>query len=109
MPRASSGPMMSGTTRANSSPPSRATVARPLLAHQALGDLAQQAVTRVVTQGVVDLFEAVEVQQGNRRLARVGNGACRAIEEQGPVGETGQQVVRSLVPLALGLEAELLD
>ncbi len=32
MPRASSGPMMSGTTIANSSPPSRATVARPLLA-----------------------------------------------------------------------------
>ena len=33
----------------------------------------------------------------------------RPVEEQGPVGEPRQKVVGRLVPLALGLEAQLLD
>ena len=85
---------------------SRSAAAR---ADEAFGDLAQQPVARVVAQGVVDLLEAVEVQESNRRPARVGKGACRPIEEQGPVGEPGQEVVRRLVPLAVGFESQLFD
>ncbi len=110
MPRASSGPMTSGTTRANSSPPQprdgRSSAAR---ADEAFGDVAQQPITGVVAKGVVDFLETVEVEQGDRCPARVSQRARRAIEEQGPVGEPGQQVMSRLVPLALGLEPKLLD
>ena len=56
-----------GSTTANSSPPSRATAS---LAAQPRGrrarDLAQQLVAGVVAERVVDLLEAVEVDQQHR-------------------------------------------
>ena len=49
---------------ANSSPPRRATVSSsPQQARQALADLAQHLVAVVVAERVVDLLEAVEVEQ----------------------------------------------
>ena len=62
---------MSGSSTANSSPPSRATVAPfgPRLL-EPVGDLADQLVADLVAEGVVDLLEVVEVDHHDRqRLA----------------------------------------
>ena len=78
-------------------------------AYEAFGDLAQQSITGVVAKGVVDFLETVEVEQSDRHPARICERARRAIKEQSPVGEPGQQVMGRLVPLALGFEPKLLD
>ena len=68
---------------------------------QALGELHQQQVADVVAERVVDLLEAVEVEQQQRqRLAGARRGAQRlgqAVLEQQAVGQPGQRVVHRLM------------
>ena len=68
---------------------------------QARGDLLQQAVAGVVAERVVDLLEAVEVdeQQRGGLAAALGRGqrGLHAVVEQRAVGEVGQVVVQGLV------------
>jgi hypothetical protein len=68
---------------------------------QPLADLHQQQVTVVVAEGVVDLLEAVQVQQQQRSRHQlpVGlpDGLVDAIVQQGPVGQAGEPVVQRLV------------
>ncbi len=78
-------------------------------ADEAFGDLAQQPIAGVVAKGVIDFLETVEVEQGDCRPARLCERVRRAIKEQDPVRQPGQQVVGRLVPLACGLETKLLD
>ncbi len=81
----------------NSSPPSRAamSVARSSVL-QALADLAQQLVARVVAERVVELLEVVEVEQQQRhaRVARAGRdqAVAQAPQEVPPVGHRGELV-----------------
>ncbi len=74
----------------------------------ASGRLRQQLVADVVTQGVVDLLEPVEVeeQQGDQSVLALGPGQLEleVVEQQGPVGQGGQRVVGRLVG-QIGLEA----
>ena len=110
IPRASSGPMMSGTTRTNSSPPSRATVARPLPERTSVSATSHKRRSPVPWPRVS--LTSLKRSRSNRATAALPVSAQRgrgAVKEQRPVGEPGQQVVRRLVPLALGLEAQLLD
>ena len=68
---------------------------------QASGHLAQQLVTHVVTEAVVDLLETVEVeQQQGQRLAGlqgVGQLVGGLLQEQLAVGQPGEGVVQRLV------------
>ncbi len=71
--------------------------------------LDEQFVARLVADGVVDLFEAVEVDEedGGARVARPPP-AERLTDpggEQGPVGQVGERVVLGVV-LQLGLEPD---
>ena len=68
---------------------------------EALGDLLEQLVAGVVAEAVVDLLEAVEVdeQHGERRRAERSRPRERLVEpvaEERAVGETGQAVVERL-------------
>ena len=71
---------------------------------QARGDLLQQAVARVVPERVVDLLEAVEVDQQQRGglAAALGRGqrGLHPVVEQRAVGEVGEVVVQGLVAQA---------
>ena len=85
-------------------------MARPGTARQeAFGDLAQEAVADGVTERVVDVLEAVDVEQhdGDARCSR--SGRPRPGQEEHPVGKTGQHVVGGLVRLGVDLVAQLLD
>ena len=72
--------------------------ARDLL--EARGDLQQQLIADVVAEVVVDLLEAVEVDEQQReRLARERAARERVVEavaEEGAVGEPGEAVVERL-------------
>jgi len=74
----------------------------------ARGDLAQQRVADVMPERVVDLLEAVEVEEEEGRAAgarvvsrgpvvRGRQRSGQAVEQQGAVGEAGQRVVERLV------------
>ena len=76
---------------------------------QALGDLAQEAVADGVAQRVVDVLEAVDVEQHDRHPAALAHGGGGAGEEQHPVGQTRQHVVGGLVGLAVDFVTQLLD
>ena len=110
IPRASSGPMMSGTTSTNSSPPRRATVARPLLARTRVSATSHRSRSPVPWPRVS--LTSLKRSRSNNATAALPVSAQRRgrpVEEQCPVGEPGQQVVSRLVPLALGFETKLLD
>ena len=65
--------VIAGSRMANSSPPSRATVAPGRRQEcESLGDDLQELVADVVPERVVDLLEPVQVQQQHRGLAGVG-------------------------------------
>ena len=68
---------------------------------QPLGDLAQQQVAGVVAERVVDVLEAVEVEQQQADVGPVAvGGGQRLLEpvgQQGAVGQPGQAVVQRLV------------
>ena len=69
---------------------------------QLLGDPPQHGVAGGVALGVVDLLEAVEVDEEDRRAAgrcasSVGQRLVDAVDEQGAVGQAGQRVVGRLL------------
>ena len=83
---------------ANSSPPMRATVSTSRT--QALSRAAtclQQQIARGMAEGVVDVLEAVEVEQQQGRhvapAADAGDRLLEPLEQQDPVGQPGQGVV----------------
>ncbi len=65
----------------------------------------QQLVAGLVAERVVDLLEAVEVDEQRRALGAAPAGAREhlldPVEDQRPVGQTGERVVQRLVPDAL--------
>jgi hypothetical protein len=77
-------------------------VDRPQRATQPFADLHQQLVAVVVAEGVVDLFEAVQVdqQQGGGTPFPVGLPArlVDAVAQQGAVGQAGQRIGQRLPP-----------
>ncbi len=98
-----------GSSTANSSPPSRATVS--LVAQrlaQRAADLAQQQVAAVVAERVVDLLEAVEVDAcitatPCRRAGAARSACCDAVVEERAVRQPGERVVERLVLVRLRL------
>jgi hypothetical protein len=68
---------------------------------QTVSDLDQQVVTRGVAETVVDLFEAVRVeeQDGDRRAVRCppGEGMLDPVLEQSPVGQACEGIVEGLM------------
>ena len=78
-------------------------------AQQALGDFAQEPVTDGVTERVVHVLEAVDVEQHDGDPAALAQGGGGAGQEEHPVGQTGQHVVGRLVRLGVDLVAQLLD
>jgi hypothetical protein len=61
---------------------------------QAGADRLEQLVTHLVPEAVVDVLEVVQVHEEHRHGARLataalGEGLFEAVEEQGPVGQTG--------------------
>ena len=95
-------------TTVNSSPPSRAT--RSLWRTddlQAFRDFLQELVAGVVTMGVVDGLEAVQVQQHDRHQLMMAIGARQSLDQivaqQNPIGETGELIeLRHLRQSSLG-------
>ena len=79
----------------------RVVLAERLL--EAVRDLLQQAVARVVAERVVDLLEVVEVDQhhgrGDVRAAPGGDRLLDAVAEERAVGQAGERVVQRLVLL----------
>ena len=73
---------------------------------QPRGDLAEQLVAVGVAEGVVDLLEAVQVdeQQGDLAVgpAAAARPCVEPVAQQHPVGQAGERVVRGLVPVAVG-------
>ena len=72
----------------------------------------QHAVADDETEALVDVLEAVDVDEHHGRavglpLARAGDGACHAIHEQLAVGKPGQAVMHGVMhqPLMRALEA----
>lgn len=57
----------------------------------------------MVAEGVVDLFEPVEVQEqhshGGARASSGAQGYTGPVLEQGPVRKVGQRVVQGLIPV----------
>ena len=101
-------PASSFCRMANSSPPSRAT--RSDLRdrrRQSLRDGLEQLVAKDVAKRIVDLLEAIEIEQVNGKLRAVlavcFGGFADAVEEAHAVGERGQAViVREMPDLRLG-------
>ena len=98
----------SGTPRrstANSSPPRRASVSpRRMAARRRSRDLLEQAVAMVVAERVVDLLEAVEVDQQQGRhpagAPEAGDRLLHALVEQRAVRQVGEVVVQREVAQA---------
>ena len=78
-------------------------------AEQAFGDFAQEAVADGVTERVVHVLEAVDVQQHDGHPAALAQGGSSAGQEEDSVGKTGEHVVGGLVRLGVDLVAQLLD
>jgi hypothetical protein len=75
----------------------RQRVAAPQRATEPLGDLDQQRVAVVVAERVVDLLEAIEVDQQHRGRVVAAQVALGTPVQQSAVGEAGQRVVERLV------------
>ncbi len=94
----------------NSSPPRRQTwprVARDV--HQALTDLNQQLVAGRMTERIVDVLEAVEIEQGDRGrlLAPLRQQASELLLQREAVGKPGELViVRDALELLLGAHSD---
>ena len=117
---ASAGWRSFGCTSANSSPPSRASVSLARIApRDPAGHRAQQLVAGRMAERVVDLLEAVEVEEKDRGhatfAAGTGQGLAEPVEQQGAVRQPGQRVVQGQPPdpllgrLALGQVLEHRD
>src|SRR6266508_3653776 len=81
-------------------------VAGPYVGAQPLGDQGEQLVADLVSEGVVDGLERVQVQQQHGQQAAVavqaGQGVLQPVVEQRPVGQVGEWVVQGLVVQLLG-------
>lgn len=79
-------------------------------AAQPFGEAGQEHVTVVVAQRVVDLLEAIEVEQDDGGAATGasirGDGRCDPVAEQRPVRQAGQGVVESEVLVSRRLAAQ---
>ena len=77
---------------------------------ESFGHLDQQRVPSVVAEGVVDLFEPVDVEDHQRKaLARTisrGDGSVEAVLQQPPVRQPGQRIVQREVLVLGGLVAQ---
>jgi hypothetical protein len=66
------------------------------------GDLDEQHISRMVTEGVVDLFEPVEIKHHDRRLRTAAAGRRQrlrgSIRKQQSVRQPGQRVMQALMP-----------
>ena len=67
-----------------------------------LAEFDQQLVARGVTQAVVHHLESIEVEKQHGKLARrlaavLFQGEIEPVQEQGPVGQSGQRVVQHLM------------
>ena len=66
------------------------------------GDLDEQHISRVVTEGVVDLLEPVEIKHHDRRLRTAAAGRRQrlrgSIRKQQSVRQPGQRVMQALMP-----------
>ena len=66
-------------------------------AHQPAGDVLQQFIAGAVTQGIIDDFEAVQIEHAHREpLAgafRLRDGLTHAVIQQHPVGQACQRIV----------------
>ena len=94
------------TSTTNSSPPRRPIVSPSRsVAEQPGGDRLQQLVAGLVAERVVDLLEAVEVDEERGGLGAAAPGAGEhlldAVEDQRAVGQPGQRIVQRLVADAL--------
>src|SRR5580704_1591192 len=76
---------------------------------QSLGHLTQHAVTHAMTQGVVDVLEAVDVEQNDSDTSALLERLGRAALEEDPIRKSCQRVVGGLMGLAVDLETKLLD
>ena len=67
-----------------------------------LCDSAQQLIADGVAQGVVDVLEAIEIEQQDRNHAALAAGAGQLLAEpivqQGPVGQAGEPIVQGQTP-----------
>jgi len=74
---------------------------------QSAADLDQQPIAVVVTEGVVDLLEPVQVEHGQRRRDQLAVGVsdrlADTVVQQGAVGEARKPVVQRLVLVLGGL------
>ncbi|MNJ58494.1 hypothetical protein D3C77_541270 [compost metagenome] len=75
---------------------------------QALGDAFEQQVTDGMTETVVDMFEAVQVEEQHGSLAfrglGAGEGSLQAALEQGAVWQSGERImVRLVIKFCLGM------
>jgi hypothetical protein len=74
---------------------------------QSIGDGPQQQVADRMPEGIVDTFEAVDIETQHRELLVAGllQGVIQAVVEQHPIGQIGQRVVACHVR-NLGLGAQ---
>ena len=79
---------------------------------QPLRHLLEQFISSLVTQGIIDLLEVVEINEQQGHLQPVAAGLMQrlvqAVQQHRPVGQTGQAViVGQLVKLLLTFEQRL--
>ena len=101
----SSGPASSdweSVSTTNSSPPSRATVSLSLMtADNRDATTVQQLVAGAMPEALIDLLEAIEVDQDRRHRRalppRTSQQLLGAIHREGPVRQVGERVVEGLM------------
>ena len=94
------------STSVNSSPPRRATKPRPVTRLEAPRDFAQHQVADFVTERVVHLLEAAQIQHQQRDAAfalRARQGDLEVIHQRRAVRQVRERIVRRLVLQALFL------
>jgi hypothetical protein len=84
-------------------------VARAHAAAEPVRELLQEAVADMVAQRVVDLLEAVEVEEEEGQGPAEAQGVLEPLAQQAAVGEPGQRVVQGLVAQPLLLRLALGD
>src|SRR5256885_14319503 len=64
---------------------------------EARRNLAEQAITDLVAEGVIDLSEIVEVEHQNSQAGSLGKSLLDLLTEHQSVGKVGQAIVQRLV------------
>ena len=65
---------------------------------QSAGNEFEQGITHTVAQGFVDDLEAVQIEHRHGKGPLLGHGLLQSIGEQHTIGESGEAVVRCLMP-----------